>query len=254
LDLPSPRGTPDAKGDGGAEFTLTSAGLEAKLAKDRQMAQAKYRGQTIELSGTVKSSAPNYYGQGSVIDFAAAEPFGAGVLCTTKDRIAPGTLARGQTVRVRGKWSNLGPALVDCVVVERGPDTAVRASAQQVAKDFTSDADKARETYENRTLVIRGEVATVKNDPDVPIIRIVELKGDGHTVVLCRFGSSDEERKIPESLKAGDKVAFAGEVVRAEKGLVVVGPATWLPRSDTERTWAGGVTGGCPRSSRARRR
>lgn len=204
-------------------FKLTAHELEAELKKDRKATNAKYKDKVIELSGTIRSTAPNEYAPVSTIDFAPAERLGTGVLCSTKSVIAPGTLAIGQTIRVRGTWSDLGPVLIDCAVIEQGPDTAIRTTAEQVAKDTTADPIKAAEKYERRTLVLTGEVATIKNT-EVPGVKFLELKGDGKTVVECRFGLSSESGKIPDRYKVGDKAVFACELARTDKGLFVVAP------------------------------
>ena len=211
------------KATDGVDFKLTAAELEAEQKKDRKAAEAKYKGKTIELSGTVRSTGPIYYAPGSSIDLDSAERGGPGVLCTTKDLVPPGTLARGQTVRVRGMGSS-GPSLVDCVVIERGPDTAIRTTAEQVAKDTTGDPGQATTKYERRTLVLKGKVAAIKTDPNIPAIKYLELKGDGKTVVECRFGSSDQEAKIRDGYKVGDTAVFACELTRADKGVFIVGP------------------------------
>ncbi|VTR97604.1 unnamed protein product [Gemmata massiliana] len=92
--------------------------------------------------------------------------------------------------------------------------------------------NKVSEKYEKRTIVIKGMVAAVKGDPHVPIIKFVELKGDDQTVVKCRFGSSDQESKLPDKYKAGDAAIFVGELTRVEKGRFVVGPCYPAQSSD----------------------
>ena len=222
--VPAPGGVaPTAPKEAGADFKLTAAEFEKEYKSDPKATKAKYAGKTLEVSGVIKYTQPNYYAKGTTIAFAPAEPFGNTVDCLTKGFLPPGTLAKGQTVRVLGKATVLGSLLTECVVLEKGPDTAVRTTAEQIAKDYTADPEKALAKYDGKTLVVVGDVSAVKPDVGAPNIKVVELKGDGQTVIQCRFGGSDEERKFVDSCKAGDKVTFATEMIRAEKGLFVVG-------------------------------
>lgn len=209
------------------DYKLTAAEFEKEYKADSKATSAKYDGKTLEMSGVIKQVQPNYYANGTTIVFAAAEQFGNTMQCTTKGFIPPGTLGKGQTVRVRGKAKST--LLMECVVLDKGPETVVRVTAEQIAKDQTADPGKAQEKYDNKTLVVKGEVSAVKPDVGAPNIKVVELKGDSQTVIQCRFGGTDDERKFVDGCKAGDKVTFATEMIRSEKGLFVLGMCYPVP-------------------------
>ena len=213
-----------------ADYTLTAAEFEKEYKADSNATKAKYDGKTLEMSGVIQQVNPNYYANGTTIVFAPVERSGNTMHCTTKGFVPPGSLAKGQTVRVRGKAT--GTLLMDCVVLEKGADTAVRATAEQLAKDHTADPEKARQKYDDKTLVIKGEIAAVKPDPLAPHRKVIELKGDGQTVVECRFGPSEEERTFVNNSKAGDKVTLAADMLLSHKGRFCVGTCYPVPEKE----------------------
>ena len=108
--------------------------------------------------------------------------------------------------------------------MQKGADTAIRATAEEVAKDTTADPSKAYAKYGNKTLILKGLVSAIKTDSDNPAVKFIELKGDGKTLVQCMFGASSKESKIRDGYKPGDTANFECELTRADKGLFIVGP------------------------------
>ncbi|MDB5310380.1 MAG: hypothetical protein JWO38_4582 [Gemmataceae bacterium] len=221
IDAPKPE--PKKESGPPADFKMTSEELQ-KECKDRKAAEAKYKGKIIELSGTVEEAKAGYDGKRGIIFLSSTDPksLGIGGMCLIDDPNPHGKFAKGQTIKVKGKFTGvaIGPTLEACTVLEKGPDTAVRITSEELAKDYTADRAATEKKCDKRTLVITGEVAVINTDDKK--VEFLELKGDGATRIECRYGLSINTLK--DKLKPGDKVTLVGEMFgfRNEKGLFVV--------------------------------
>jgi hypothetical protein len=193
---------------GAAQHKLTADQLYAEHQADAKATAAKYDQVVVELSGKVGRVGSVNEARGQREIWLRLEKGLGGLTCFLKDPKVVGKMALGQTVRVKGvaEANPVTLCVADGKVVELGPDTAARVSAEELAKEFSADWMKAKEKYKERTVVVTGVVADKRKAAIGEWT--VELKGDGTTVVACEFPSSEE--KTAEKLQAGQKVTLAG--------------------------------------------
>jgi uncharacterized protein (TIGR03066 family) len=211
---PLPKGTLPA-----ADFKLT-AGEYAKEFKDNDKeAKEKYKGKIVELSGTIVLTLGPALGVPksslTIKTKDPKDPFGPDVMCLSNDPEFFSRAGLDQTVRIKGKVGQFGSMLESSELVERGPDTRIAVAAESLAKDFTTDEEKASKKYTDKTLVVSGIIAAIK--PVVGLkIKYVELKGDGKTTIECLYN----DPQLVEKYKVGDavKVYGAGPTI-SEKGM-----------------------------------
>jgi hypothetical protein len=209
-----------------ATVKLTAAEWGQEWKKDRDAAQAKYAGKEIELSGTVEAISWSTKGEPSGVFLRAADPKVGlripDVVCLIDDPKLLGKLGQGQTVRVRGKTHLLagGPNLKPCTLVETGPDTVVRLTAEQIVKEYTIDPDGLAKRCKDRTRVVTGTVTAVKPNPDAKHLSYVELKGDVTTTIEVWFDLDHSDRV--KKYKPGDPVKVVGSHYAVDKGVFKV--------------------------------
>jgi tRNA_anti-like len=171
--------------------------LYAELEKDRGAAEAKYSKGVIEVSGVVgflglKSAENAVVGLGR----RPGEKRGTGLLCEMKGRSVIGKLAEGQEVVIRCAWRRtpVSAGLADGELLTTGPDTAIRMTAEEFAKQFTTDPQEMEKKCRDRTIILQG---VVDSGPD-PGGEAHEfgLKGDGKTRIRCRIEPANE-KEIP---------------------------------------------------------
>jgi hypothetical protein len=63
-------------------------------------------------------------------------------------------MSPGSKVKIKGNPE--GNWLVDCSIVETGPNPAIVISAHQLAKEFLENPDKAKGTYRDKWLIVEG--------------------------------------------------------------------------------------------------
>lgn len=203
---------------GPPEFRFTIEEFE-KECKDSKAAEAKLGGRVVEVSGTVESASRTGDGdEYGLVTFASPSGALLGAACLFYNTEIAAELGRGQSVKVKGVFSPflISRRLVRCEVVEKGPDTIVRVTGEQLSAEYTADAEAFALRYDKKSLLVSAEVAAVKSDENrVPYL---ELRGDGQSVVEVRYMSFD--RKLPAEYHAGDRVRFVASTfsLRHEKG------------------------------------
>src|SRR4051794_31415241 len=98
-------GQTGAAGDGGGKdgtVKLTPAQFDKEFRKSQKATMTKYNGKTLELTGKVLRATRHFSGK-PIVELEAGNEF-AGVACYTVVKEPWGTFARGQTVKVTGKF------------------------------------------------------------------------------------------------------------------------------------------------------
>lgn len=210
-----PKVEPSQKGPlGKPDFTLSAADLFNERRADAAAAEAKYKGKVIEVSGTVHKVARYGNQKVDVVELKSADGKPS-VGCAVSDRNIAGKIGPEQTVRIKGRYNTGLIALVDCELVEKGPETLIPLTAEALAKEFTADAAAGEKRLGKSVLLLTGEVAAVKTDPTTG--KHIELKGDGKTVIRVHYIGGE----WPATYTVGAKVKMTAEIVAlaAEPGL-----------------------------------
>jgi hypothetical protein len=197
------------------DFTLTVDELDEATKEERKRvgADSKYTGKLLELSGLVEFPIVDDGNQSPIFTLKSAKlPTGLdttfSITCVCDDRSLYGALGRDQTVLVRG-WYDESGQLKSCRVVEKGPDTRVQVTAEQLAADFTTNREAAVKKYFDRTLVLTGTVTKIKPHGEGLTINCHELKGDGKTVVEVRYNKP----AVADQYKVGDTVKITSSML-----------------------------------------
>jgi hypothetical protein len=202
------------------DFVLKPEAFLAEFDRDGQAARAKDTGKVIEMAGPIRTFGETreriplvLLGKTEIIDY---------VTCRMAEEEPWATLAIGQQVRLRGKGSPLGPMLEGCVVAEKGPNPAVRVTAEQLAAECAADPDATTKKYRGKPLLITGEV--IAREEEVGSVKIV-LKGNERVCVSFSFVVS---RHLADDIMVGMKVKAAGRFSFAEKAEVELGEGFFI--------------------------
>jgi hypothetical protein len=174
---------------------------------DKKAAKAKYKGKRIELSGTVGVISSEPYGNGTIL-YLAVGKWPTEISCYTVQREAWAKVSPGSRIKILGdcegnKW------LLHCTIVEAGPNPAIVISAQQLAKEFLNDREKANEKYKDKWVHIDGTVLATKPDGTGGAI-LATLQGEGDFTVRCAM--SFEEKEFNASIKVGGRLKALAQV------------------------------------------
>lgn len=182
------------------DYSLTSAAFAEEFAKDREAHARKYQGKRIELAGKVVSVHRDRLEWASLLLECPAGDYLL-VQCYTVDKEPWAKYAPGQKVKIQGTGTKYG-TLRGCTVLESGPNPAVSRTAAQLAEEFTATFKPTAKKYHGRAILITGVILKKNQEEDGWNL---ELKGDGKTVVKCRFF---HQETWMESLKVGEKIRF----------------------------------------------
>jgi hypothetical protein len=230
---PSPnenKPAPGAKDSKAPDYKFTMAEFEeaTKQERERPGVKSKYDGKVLELSGVVEFPIIDDGKQSAFFTLKSAKPATGfdtfSVTCMCDDQSVYGTLGRGQTIRVRGVYGT--GHLKPCEVVEKGPETLVRVTAEQLAKDFTMNREEAVKKYDGKTLVLSGTVSKIKPYAEGLKVNCLELKGDGKTVVECRYNKPE----VADRYKVGETVKLVGSTGSSLDGVLNIVPCYPLPK------------------------
>ncbi|MBO0699204.1 MAG: hypothetical protein J2P46_12480 [Zavarzinella sp.] len=196
-----------------AVVKLDPEAYAAEVKKDEKAAAAKYKGKTIELSGTVSNVARNFGGD-VFISLPSKTAGILGVSCFLKDKNVFGKVVKGQEVTVRGRYPDLpfGTQILNCELVKVGPSPALTYTAEELAKEWAKDKEAATKKWKDKVLIVSGEIGDTKSN-DVGAISVFLKAGDKHRVD-CGFTAF--EKDIAGKLKKGDKVKVVGEFFEFE--------------------------------------
>jgi hypothetical protein len=202
-----PKPAPEV-GLGPARFKAAADELYAEQKKDPKAFVDKYNNAVVEVSGQVGQIfwVDEDNGQRE-LELQVKDEL-TGLTCQARDVKRSATLGKGQTVRLKGrlKASTDSVRVIDGELVEVGPDTAVRTTAEDLAKEFTSGWKMAKKKFANKTLIVAGVIAEKpKGEGDTWTAR---LKGDDTTVIVCELLRG--QKTAAEKLDAGQRVTIAG--------------------------------------------
>jgi hypothetical protein len=168
------------------DFTLSAKEYFAQCKKDKEAAK-KFIDKTIELTGTVRRAVGEPLRDIPQIMLNGGTDTDI-VQCLTKDKQPFVKVSPGQSIKLTGKCnadSVKYATLVDCVIVEAGPN-------------------KAQTKYDGKYVIIHGEISAVSAKD-----RRLTLKQEGSIPIYCSYAGSDAE--YFERVKAGQKLRVFGE-------------------------------------------
>jgi hypothetical protein len=196
---------------GKADFTMKSEEFGAEFKGAGAIdARKKYANKVVELTGTLNKIGlspdrlPILYLQN-----AAGENLG--VTCTTTSKEPWKKALPGQTVTVKGKESKLGTGagLEECEIVEVKGD-AKTMTANELQEEHAKDLDASIKKYDNKMLVVEGEVARIDVKDNYPEITLKTAKETPR--IYLNFTEAD--RKRAKEFKVGQKVKAMGEYTK----------------------------------------
>jgi tRNA_anti-like len=204
------------RSDAGSAVQATADQLVRDFRKNAKAANQKYKGATLEVSGTVLHVGKNV-GMGYV-ELRAGNDY-SGLMCYTKEKQPWGQFAPGQEVKVTGKWPAFAAiaSLEDCTVEAVGKSPARTFSAEELAKECQADLRRAGDKLRDATLTVTGVVTETKLEPASGFTQVT-LKGSDKAKVVVRLLPS--EKDFAAGLKAGDSLTVVGRFAYAVAGEV----------------------------------
>jgi hypothetical protein len=199
-----------------AVITAVPADLYAEYKKDEKATVAKYKGKTLAVEGVVSTLGQDF-SKNTFITLVTVKGdlMGMKVVVAAGSAVPWATLAKGQGVKVTGKWPafSMGPALVDATFEATGDAGAPDLKALDFIKEFIADGDKAEAKYEDKPVRVTGKVIEAKMDGAYTAIlaagegtvalgigsmdkwaHAIAVKGADVTA-LCQFSSWDADTK-----------------------------------------------------------
>jgi hypothetical protein len=209
------------KGDGGAkaqprkaDFSLTAEELTREFFTNEKEAAKKYQGKVVEVTGEVAAVQSKDRGKYVIVQLKGAKKNEKDLVGTlVQVGLLPEfhktgvQLSRKQKVKLTGEYE-LGLGFL--VNVTRGSleelskSDLVSTTASELAGEFAKDAKAAAAKYEDRELIVAGEVEDVTKKGDFHYAR---LKGDGKLGVSVILGP--EEAAV---MKKGQQARVRGEL------------------------------------------
>jgi Leucine-rich repeat (LRR) protein len=189
------------------DFKLSVDQFYKEYEAGRNTAAEKYKNKVIELTGEVDGMGRNISGDAYVS--IKLEKQLIGVMCFTAQAEPWAKVAKGQKVKLKGKWPEFAvtAALVNCSFTETGDYQAVALSAPELAKQYEADKVATTKKYDKRQLVITGVV----EDREFNSVGAATftLKGTDKVKVKCSFTAF--EKDAAKKIKIGQTVKLIGE-------------------------------------------
>jgi hypothetical protein len=209
---PGPSGGDKGQGtdlrDAKPAFRVTSKQLGEEYKKDKKAAEAKYKGKVIEVTGLVTGIGQSINKE-PCLTLEGAEKGVLDVMCFTAEKEPWAKAAPGQTVKLKGTCAEFSfmARLTGCAVLEVTGPAPPSLRAEELAKEYAAGADKASMKYNDKYLLLSGEVAGVKFNEDKAAS--VTLKTSGKPKVVCHF--TEFEKDETAGLKPGQKIKVLGQ-------------------------------------------
>jgi hypothetical protein len=204
---------------------------------DKAATLAKYKDKRLEVSGIVQVATND-----TSVNLPMVQLTNNGVdktgrvsvscLFLNKDAQQVADLCEGQTVKVRGQLFDAESAeamLLNCELVESGPNPAITTSAQELAKEYQADKEKMVKKYDSRWVILEGFVTEIdrpkwkrydvsKNAPPVEVsdehcYRFYFNSGADHTIRVCAVCCSYHNDSLLQKYAAvakGQKIKVRG--------------------------------------------
>ena len=194
---------------GKPDVTMTAEDWAAEWKKDEAAAKAKYKDKVVELSGTVRGTDDDPYGNVGYVYLQAKADI-LGVRCATTDKKPWTKVSPGSEAKIRGKVPEAGlPGdLYPAEIVHAGPNPGVVITAKERTKEYAADRAAAVKKYNDKWAYVSGEVAEKTKSEYCKVL--LKLKGEGDLTVNCCTGAGNP--KALDALKAGSHVSMFGKL------------------------------------------
>lgn len=185
---------------------------------DREAAKKKYTGKIVELTGEVIYVMVAFEGSLAGRDLRSGpggwvnlkNPNGSPVTCTTTDPQPWLTVSEGSKIRIRGRAGKANDEdLVDCVIVEAGPSSALAVTVEEITAAVAADLGAAEKKYDKKYAHITGEVTEVVKDKDGTVK--LKLKGASGVGAYATLGVPAAHRA--GTIQVGQTIRLFSEVL-----------------------------------------
>ena len=208
--------TPDAgkkTADQKADFSTSATQLAKDFLGDEKAATDKYTGKVIEIEGIVHTANPIIGKPGMFILEGAKKNekdiLGLNVYCSCpagqENKVA--MLSKGQKVKAKGSMqgaNSLAVYLGDCSYAEVTPPSHLVVTAKQLTEDFSKDKDAASKKYQEKEVVVEGEVASLVEKNGFFSAKLAGVKSP--LVVSCTLRQEEFN-----TLKKGQTITVKGD-------------------------------------------
>lgn len=192
-----------------ADVTFTPTEYFAEFKKlDLAMGQ-KYQGKAIELKGVVKGLG-RLSGQPELLVISpGSEQEDVRCFMPEGDEFWA-KISKGQQVTVKGlvRQPQGYPMLIDCGIASAGPDLGVTTTAEELAKEFATNGEKATAKYQGKSLILTGEMIS---ETTWATFRGVKLKGTADQPVECVFYCGESTKERDKKFVPGAKLKLYAE-------------------------------------------
>jgi predicted Zn finger-like uncharacterized protein len=202
-------------------FTLTTEQLGNAFKADKEAAKKKYDKQILAVEGVVYGAAYSDPDGHPRLDLDCSVPDTTLLMAC---HMAPASrpkvrgLTEGQKVKVKGLcYTQQAPPhlyLMECQILEAGPNPAIEISAVDLAKEFAADKEAAGKKYTEKQLVVEGVVVEVLPKTDKEPYPQLILEGANNKEgkpIRIRAGPHIEHHQEFSNTKKGDKVKIKGK-------------------------------------------
>jgi|GEM_PF-2242459 len=203
-------GADDAKVD----FKVTAEELAKEFKADAKAAGAKYKGKSVEITGTVwatRHDVDNILLNGfkSKPTDVVGELAYLNVTGESKSKIRG--LAKGQTVTARGVMDG-GPfaGLNKCDVIKVGPSTAIPATIEKLDTEYKMNRVAFKKKYTGLQFLLKAKVANVIDKDSFMIWTVTyTAKKNGVKIEVVTGGFLSRELNAEfRAVKEGDEITF----------------------------------------------
>lgn len=222
-------------------FHVTATALAQEAVADPKAAEAKYRGQWVEVDGRI-DLANRVLGDSRMVSLVGTQvgpdkSIVVDILCLSvpNHRAEMWWLGKGEHVTVVGRVSNVSPEAVyldECTFTEREPNPTPATTAEQLAGEFAHDAGAARKKYQpvlgekyGKEVIVTGTVANLTRTRNG--VYVAQLAGAARLTVNCHLPKEEWE-----SLRKGEAVTVKGDYANfaAEQNAIVLNNAFVLKK------------------------
>jgi len=200
------------------DFTLTAVDIAKEFETDKAAAN-KYKDKLVEIDGVVNFLTPRPSDTVVTLFGYKADPMKPNerfiMAVFDKPEVEKVlALAKGQKLKLRGKVQGdfAGHvSVIECVVVEAGPDPTIKVSAADLTKAYATDEKDAEGKYKEKEVLVEGVVVEIKKGGfgDTLILEGFDEKSDKPVRVSAAVPG--DNKAAFEALKKGDKVKIKGE-------------------------------------------